>query len=227
MSDASEAVKVARIIKKWADNGNNDLLASLFSQILADKKISNVAAQNMKRMPMVDDPQANWEKLMYTPQSFKQVKDKKTNEMRDLSDEEKRKKVWNSISFKNILGDIVSGAGVSGALLSNIPAAQMKSNARNSATDAQRQLYGATLSDRAAASSIPMFQALGGLSSALSGILANRLYQSAAEKRAAYLQALMDSEYNNMGIPGQYADARRKIGNPIETAAIPQVGGNQ
>lgn len=214
---------IAKLIQKWAE-ANPENFRDLFSIIMSNKGVADKVKHQVGHVG-VDNPQENWEKLLYTPTSFKPKKDKDGNEI-PLTDEEKRKAVWNGIQFRNIGGDVAMGTGALGTALANMNAQQMKGAARNSASDRQRELYGATPTDRAAAAAIPMYQALGALSSTISGLIANRFYQGAAERRAAYLQSLMDSEYNNMGMPGQYADARRHAADVIPNS-MPNIGGQQ
>lgn len=212
---------IAKLIQKWAE-ANPENFRDLFSIIMSNKGVADKVKDQVGHVG-VENPQENWEKLLYTPTSFKSKKDKDGNEI-PLTDEEKRKAVWNGIQFRNIGGDVAMGTGALGTALTNMKAQQLKGIARNSATDRQRELYGPTPSDRAAAAAIPMYQALGALSSTISGLIANRFYQGAAERRAAYLQSLMDSEYNNMGMPGQYADARRHAADIIPNS-MPNIGG--
>lgn len=214
---------VAKLIQKWAE-ANPENFRDLFSIIMSNKGVADKVKHQVGHVG-VDNPQENWEKLLYTPTTFKPKTDKDGNEI-PLTDEEKRKAVWNGIQFRNIGGDVAMGTGALGTALANMNAQQMKSSARNSASDRQRELYGATPSDRAAAAAVPMYQALSALSSTISGLIANRFYQGAAERRAAYLQSLMDSEYNNMGMPGQYADARRHAADVIPNS-MPNIGGQQ
>lgn len=214
---------IAKLIQKWAE-ANPENFRDLFSIIMSNKGVADKVRNQVGHVG-VENPQENWEKLLYTPTSFKSKKDKDGNEI-PLTDEEKRKAVWNGIQFRNIGGDVAMGTGALGTALTNMKAQQLKGIARNSATDRQRELYGPTPSDRAAAAAIPMYQALGALSSTISGLIANRFYQGAAERRAAYLQSLMDSEYNNMGMPGQYADARRHAADVIPNS-MPNIGGQQ
>lgn len=214
---------IAKLIQKWAES-NSENFRDLFSIILSNKGVADKIKHQIGHVG-VDNPQENWEKLLYTPTTFKSKKDKDGNEI-PLTDEDKRKAVWNGIQFRNIGGDVAMGTGALGTVLANMKAQQLKGIARNSATDRQRELYGPTPSDRAAAAAIPMYQALSALSSTISGLIANRFYQGAAERRAAYLQSLMDSEYNNMGMPGQYADARRHAADVIPNS-MPNIGGQQ
>ena len=214
---------IAKLIQKWAES-NPENFRDLFSIIMSNKGVADKVKHQVGHVG-VDNPQENWEKLLYTPTSFKPKKDKDGNEI-PLTDEDKRKAVWNGIQFRNIGGDVAMGTGALGTALTNMKAQQLKGIARNSATDRQRELYGATPSDRAAAAAVPMYQALSALSSTISGLIANRFYQGAAERRAAYLQSLMDSEYNNMGMPGQYADARRHAADVIPNS-MPSIGGQQ
>lgn len=207
---------VAKLIQKWAE-ANPENFSDLMSILLSNKGMADKIRHKVGHVG-VDNPQENWEKLLYTPTTFK------SKDGKELSDEEKRKTVWNGIRLRNIGGDVAMGTGALGTALANMNAQQMKSSARNSASDRQRELYGATPTDRAAAAAVPMYQALGALSSTISGLIANRFYQGAAERRAAYLQSLMDSEYNNMGMPGQYADARRHAADVIPNST-PNIGG--
>lgn len=214
---------IAKLVQKWAES-NPENFRDLFSIIMSNKGVADKVKHQVGHVG-VDNPQENWEKLLYTPTSFKPKKDKDGNEI-PLTDEDKRKAVWRGIQFRNIAGDVATGTGALGTVLANMNAQQMKSSARNSASDRQRELYGVTPSDRAAAAAVPMYQALGALSSTIGELLANRFYQGAAERRAAYLQSLMDSEYNNMGMPGQYADARRHAADVIPNST-PNLGGQQ
>lgn len=218
---------VAKLIQKWAE-ANPENFGDLISILMSNKGMAD-KIRHMIGHVGVENPQENWEKLLYTPTTFKskKVKDKDGNVTEvPLSDEEKRKAVWNGIQFRNIGGDVAMGTGALGTTLANMNAQQLKGAARNSASDRQRELYGATPTDRAAAAAVPMYQALSALSSTISGLIANRFYQGAAERRAAYLQSLMDSEYNNMGMPGQYADARRHAADVIPNSS-PSIGGQQ
>jgi len=216
-------LSVAKLIQKWAE-ANPENFRDLFSIIMSNKGVADKVKHQVGHVG-VENPQENWEKLLYTPTTFKPKTDKDGNEI-PLTDEDKRKAVWNGIKFRNIGGDISMGLGTGAAGLFNAKAQQLKGIARNSATDSQRELYGPTPSDRAAAAAIPMYQWLGSLASTIGGLLANRFYQGAAERRAAYLQSLMDSEYNNMGMPGQYADARRHAADVIPNST-PNIGGQQ
>lgn len=205
---------------------NPEMVSTLINAALQNNGIANIIKSQAGHVPM-DNPQANWEKLLYTPTKFKthKVKDAQGNEVEvPLSDEEKRNEIWKTIRLRNLLGDAASGVGGALSLLSNAKAQQMKGNAHNSASQRQRDLYGATPSDRAAAASVPMLQAIGGIESLVSGIIANRLYQSAADRKAAYLRALMGAEHNNMGTSGMYSDSWRKVQDSI---ANPAPGGTK
>lgn len=218
---------IAKLIQKWAE-ANPENFNDLFSIIMSNKGVADKVKHKVGHVG-VENPQENWEKLLYTPTNFKatkKVKNKETGEVEEipLTDEDKRKAVWKGIQFRNIGGDVATGLGTGAAGLFNSKAQQLKGIAKNSATDRQRELYGPTPSDRAAAAAIPMYQWLSSLSATIGGLLANRFYQGAAERRAAYLQSLMDSEYNNMGMPGQYADARRHAADVIPNST-PNIGG--
>lgn len=217
MPTPSDAIKVATLIKKWADAGNNDKLDAVFTSILQNKGIANKLKGQLGKQP-VANPQANWEKLLYTPSKFG-----KNSE--NLTDEQKKKKLWNSIQAKNIFGDALSGFGATGGTIFGSMAGAMKGAANNSATQAQRNLYGATPTDRAAAATIPMFSGLAALLPLLSGIAANRLYQNANEQRADYLRALMGAQYNNMEVPGMYADSWRKLQEGTDNPFLTTTGG--
>lgn len=184
---------------------------------LAQNSEAKKALQKAVGPVPIKNPQEGWEKLMYVPTTFKAKQDKDGNVV-ELSDEEKRKKVWDRIQRRNFAGDTASILGlVSNAILSAMAGAS-KGAAQTSASARQKELWGPTLSDRAAAASVPYYQHLGNLGTSIFGVLANRAYQKAAEQRAAYLQSLMDSEYNNFGgVSGQYADARIKAAQPIGT----------
>ena len=217
---------IAKTIEKWAE-ANPENFNDLFSIIMSKKGVADKVKHKMGHVG-VENPQENWEKLLYTPTKFKsvkKVKDANGNKVEvPLTDEDKRETVWDGIKLRNIGGDVATGLGTGAAGLFNSKAQQLKGIARNSATDRQRELYGPTPSDRAAAAAIPMYQWLSSLSATIGGLLANRFYQGAAERRAAYLQSLMDSEYNNMGMPGQYADARRHAADVIPNST-PNIGG--
>lgn len=213
-------IDIATKIGQWSTMGNNDLIDILVTNLLRDKGFMGNIKNKLGHVP-IDNPQANWEKLMYVPTSFKGKKDKDGNEI-PLSDEEKRKAVWNSINKRNITGDALTMLGTTGSILANINANVIRNNARNSASDRQRELYGATPEDRAAASITPVYQGVANIEQLLTGIVANRLYQKAAERRAAYLRSLMGSEYNNMGVPGMYTDSWGKISErSIQPASAP------
>ena len=202
---------------------NPEMAQALIAVILQDKGMADIIKGQAGPIA-VENPQENWEKLLYVPTKFKTSTDENGNEI-PLSEEDKRKQVWKTISFRNMLGDAVAALGGTGALLANKNAQQLQNNAKGSASQAQRDLYGPTLSDRAAAASIPMFNALSGLSSLISGIVANRLYQSAGERKAAYLRALMAAEHNNMGTSGMYSDTWRKVQDPIPNMTNSVAGG--
>ena len=219
---------VAKLIQKWAE-ANPENFSDLMSILMSNKGMADKIKHKVGHVG-VENPQENWEKLLYTPTTFKpkKVKDKDGNVTEvPLSDEEKRKAVWNGIQFRNIGGDVAMGTGALGTAIFNAQAQAAKNMARADApSERQRELYGASPSERAAAASVPMYQALSALSSTIGGLIANRFYQGAAERRAAYLQSLMDAEYNNMGMPGQYADARRHAADVIPNS-MPNIGGQQ
>lgn len=205
--------KLINILQNMAEN-DPVALNSLWDAALQHNGIAATLKGKLK--PLSENPQSNWEKLMYTPTSFS--KDKDGNE---LPDDAKRKKVWNGISLRNIGGDIATGLGGTVGTLANAASQAMQNSANMSASQKQVDLYGATPSMRAAAASAPFIRGIGHIGELLSGITANRLYQAAAERRASYLQALMDSEYNNLGkVPGMYADSRRKLGNKLEDSGV-------
>lgn len=215
-----DGTKLADIIKAVAKTDPQQLDIAL-DIALHDEGVLDQVSGNRHIRRAVGNPQANWEKLMYVPRSFKPktVKgpDGKAQETREMTDEEKRRKVWGGINLRNILGDTFSVLLSSGALAGSAIANGAERLAKTSATEAQRQRFGATPSDRAAAAASPLMQATSSMLNNLGSLIANRLYQSAADQRASYLQALMDSEYNNLGgIPGMYADSRRKLGQPID-----------
>lgn len=217
MPTPSDAIKVATLIKKWADAGNSDKLDAVFTSILQNKGIVNKLKGMLGKQPIAN-PQANWEKLLYTPSKFG-----KNSE--NLTDEQKKKKLWNSIQAKNVWGDVLSGAGATGGAAFGALASMAKGAANTSATQAQKNLYGATPEDRFAASAIPMYSGLAALLPVLSGIAANRLYQNANEQRADYLRALMGAQYNNMDVPGMYADSWRKLQEGTDNPFLTTTGG--
>lgn len=225
---ALTAAEQGKVLRQAADvlttcKQNPEMAQALIAVILQDKGMADIIKGQAGPIA-VENPQENWEKLLYVPTKFKTSTDENGNEI-PLSEEEKRKQVWKTISFRNMLGDAVAALGGTGALLANKNAQQLQNNAKGSASQAQRDLYGPTLSDRAAAASMPMFNALSGLSSLISGIVANRLYQSAGERKAAYLRALMAAEHNNMGTSGMYSDTWRKVQDPIPNMTSSVAGG--
>lgn len=225
---ALTAAEQGKVLRQAADvlttcKQNPEMAQALIAVILQDKGMADIIKEQAGPIA-VENPQENWEKLLYVPTKFKTSTDENGNEI-PLSEEEKRKQVWKTISFRNMLGDTVAALGGTGALIANKNAQQLQNNAKGSASQAQRDLYGPTLSDRAAAASVPMFNALSGLSSLISGIVANRLYQSAGERKAAYLRALMAAEHNNMGTSGMYSDTWRKVQDPIPNMTNSVAGG--
>lgn len=225
---ALTAAEQGKVLRQAADvlttcKQNPEMAQALIAIILQDKGMADIIKGQASPIA-VENPQENWEKLLYVPTEFKTSTDANGNEI-PLSEEDKRKQVWKTISFRNMLGDVVAGLGGTGALIANRNAQQLQNNAKGSASQAQRDLYGPTLSDRAAAASVPMFNALSGLSSLISGIVANRLYQSAGERKAAYLRALMAAEHNNMGTSGMYSDTWRKVQDPIPNMTNSVAGG--
>ena len=225
---ALTAAEQGKVLRQAADvlntcKQNPEMAQALIAVILQDKGMADIIKGQAGPIA-VENPQENWEKLLYVPTKFKTSTDENGNEI-PLSEEDKRKQVWKTISFRNMLGDAVAALGGTGAILANKNAQQMQNNAKGSASQAQRDLYGHTLSDRAAAASMPMFNALSGLSSLISGIVANRLYQSAGERKAAYLRALMAAEHNNMGTSGMYSDTWRKVQDPIPNMTNSVAGG--
>ena len=225
---ALTAAEQGKVLRQAADvlttcKQNPEMAQALIAVILQDKGMADIIKGQAGPIT-VENPQENWEKLLYVPTKFKTSTDENGNEI-PLSEEDKRKQVWKTISFRNMLGDAVAALGGTGALLANKNAQQLQNNAKGSASQAQRDLYGHTLSDRAAAASVPMFNALSGLSSLISGIVANRLYQSAGERKAAYLRALMAAEHNNMGTSGMYSDTWRKVQDPIPNMTNSAAGG--
>ena len=225
---ALTAAEQGKVLRQAADvlttcKQNPEMAQALIAIILQDKGMADIIKGQAGPIA-VENPQENWEKLLYVPTKFKTSTDANGNEI-PLSEEDKRKQVWKTISFRNMLGDAVAALGGTGALIANKNAQQLQNNAKGSASQAQRDLYGPTLSDRAAAASVPMFNALSGLSSLISGIVANRLYQSAGERKAAYLRALMAAEHNNMGTSGMYSDTWRKVQDPIPNMTNSVAGG--
>ena len=225
---ALTAAEQGKVLRQAADvlttcKQNPEMAQALIAVILQDKGMADIIKGQAGPIA-VENPQENWEKLLYVPTKFKTSTDEEGNEI-SLSEEDKRKQVWKTINFRNMLGDAVAALGGTGAILANKNAQQMQNNAKGSASQAQRDLYGTTLSDRAAAASVPMFNALGGLSSLISGIVANRLYQSAGERKAAYLRSLMAAEHNNMGTSGMYSDTWRKVQDPIPNMTNSVAGG--
>ena len=225
---ALTAAEQGKVLRQAADvlntcKQNPEMAQALIAVILQDKGMADIIKGQTGPIA-VENPQENWEKLLYVPTKFKISTDENGNEI-PLSEEEKRKQVWKTISFRNMLGDTVAALGGTGALIANKNAQQLQNNAKGSASQAQRDLYGPTLSDRAAAASVPMFNALSGISSLISGIVANRLYQSAGERKAAYLRALMAAEHNNMGTSGMYSDTWRKVQDPIPNMTNSVAGG--
>lgn len=225
---ALTAAEQGKVLRQAADvlttcKQNPEMAQTLIAIILQDKGMADIIKGQAGPIA-VENPQENWEKLLYVPTKFKTSTDDNGNEI-PLSEEDKRKQVWKTISFRNMLGDVAAGLGGTGALIANKNAQQLQNNAKGSASQAQRDLYGPTLSDRAAAASVPMFNALSGLSSLISGIVANRLYQSAGERKAAYLRALMAAEHNNMGTSGMYSDTWRKVQDPIPNMTNSVAGG--
>ena len=225
---ALTAAEQGKVLRQAADvlntcKQNPEMAQALIAVILQDKGMADIIKEQAGPIA-VENPQENWEKLLYVPTKFKTSTDENGKEI-PLSEEDKRKQVWKTISFRNMLGDAVAALGGTGALIANKNAQQLQNNAKGSASQAQRDLYGPTLSDRAAAASVPMFNALSGLSSLISGIVANRLYQSAGERKAAYLRALMAAEHNNMGTSGMYSDTWRKVQDPIPNMTNSVAGG--
>ena len=225
---ALTAAEQGKVLRQAADvlttcKQNPEMAQALIAVILQDKEIASIIKGQAGPIA-VENPQENWEKLLYVPIKFKTSTDENGKEI-PLSEEDKRKQVWKTISFRNMLGDAVAALGGTGALLANKNAQQLQNNAKSSASQAQRDLYGPTLSDRAAAASVPMFNALNGLSSLISGIVANILYKSAGERKATYLRSLMAAEHNNMGTSGMYSDTWRKVQDPIPDMTNSVAGG--
>lgn len=208
--DLNWAMQTARKLMEYAKRDPR-ILGTLFDQAMYSEGFRREARKALGHAP-IEDPQANWEKLMYTPTKFKQTKDKTTHEMRDLTPEEKKQKIWRSIRLKNILGDLLGAVGAVGGTVTGMQAGQMEAAARNSATRRQKDIYGATMADRAAAASVPMLQGLSALLPTLSGLAANRFYQEAGDQRSAYLTALSDATFNNVNPPATYMHERRLIG---------------
>lgn len=205
--------KLLSIIQSMAES-DPVALNSLWDAALQHEGIAKSLKGKLR--PLSENPQSNWEKLMYTPTRFSKGKDGK-----ELTDEEKRRQVWRGIQLRNIGGDIATGVGGTVGALANAASQAIKNTGDLSASQRQVDLYGATPSQRAAAAASPFMRSIGNISEILSGITANRLYQSAAERRASYLQSLMDSEYNNLGkVPGMYADARRKLGDKLDDSGV-------
>lgn len=218
-----EQAKTLRMISdlNTAYQQNPEMVATFISAALQNNGIADIIKGQAGHIPM-ENPQANWEKLLYTPTKFKthKIKDDQGNEKEvPLSDEEKRNEIWKTIRLRNLLGDAASGIGGTLSLLSNAQAKGVSGYAHNSASQRQKELWGPTMSDRAAAASIPLLQAIGGIESLVSGIIANRLYQSAADRKAAYLRALMGAEHNNMDTSGMYSDSWRKVQDSIANPA--------
>lgn len=199
----NDAVTIGNAIKKFAEAGNWSKIDAIITSIAQDKGILNRLKSAVGKQP-IENPQANWEKLLYTPSVFGKNSEK-------LTDAQKKKKMWNSIQLKGALGDLVSGFGATGGAAFGALAGMAKGAANTSATQAQKNLYGATPADRFAASAIPIYSGLAALLPAISGIIANRYYQSKDEQTADYLRALMGAQYNNMEVPGMYADSWRKL----------------
>ena len=148
---------------------------------------------------------------MYTPYTFKKVKDKKTGKWRNLTDQEKRQQVWNLITRDSILGGTALGVGGALSGIADAEAQQLNNAANISASTEQRNVFGPTMTDRAAAGAAPMLKARARLYQTVSAIINGLLQQNVADRRASFLQAIQDASYNNMGMSGQYADARRKL----------------
>lgn len=189
---------------------NPDLLSAVVTAVAQDKGLLKQFQKGMGHIP-VSGPQKGWDKLMYTPIKFNKIKDPKTGKWRSLSDQEKRDKVWQIINRDSYLGDLSLGLGTAFSNLANAQSKAVDKSADLSASNEQRARFGATASDRAAAAVSPFARARANTWQAIGSILSNRFWQQAADERAAMLQAMQDAMYNNMGMSGQYADARRKL----------------
>lgn len=208
-TDPMASRQILQIISGWA-NQDPDKLAALISGILAEKGVLKQFQKGMGHIP-IRKPQSGWDKLMYTPFKFTKIKDPQTGKYRQMTDQEKRDKVWHIITRDSWLGDLALGTGSALSNLANATSRAVDNSAKLSASDEQRARFGATPSDRAAAAMSPFAKARANTWNAISAIISNRLHQQAADMRASYLQAMQDSMYNNMGMSGQYADARRKL----------------
>lgn len=227
--DINNPVDMATKVAQWFAMGNDDLADVLVTNLMQNKGFTKLVKDKFGHIP-VKNPHANWEKMMYVPTSFKNKPDPNNPDGPGIppSDEDMAKAVWRSISARNIIGDILTGLGAAGNILANINAGTLKNNARISASDRQRELYGATPEDRAAAAMIPAYQGIGNMQQLFTSIAANRLYQDAAERRAAYLRAMMGAEHNNMGVSGMYSDSWRKAQDQIATPPVtPAIGGQK
>lgn len=189
---------------------NPAMIDAITTAILQDKGLLKQFQKGMGHIP-IKKPQSGWDKLMYTPFKFTKIKDPQTGKYRQMTDQEKRDKVWHIITRDSWLGDLALGAGSALSNLANATSRAVDNSAKLSASDEQRARFGATPSDRAAAAMSPLAKARANTWNALGAIISNRLHQQAADMRASYLQAMQDSMYNNMGMSGQYADARRKL----------------
>lgn len=225
---ALTAAEQGKVLRQAADvlttcKQNPEMAQALIAAILQDKGMADIIKGQAGPIA-VENPQENWEKLLYVPTKFKTSTDEEGNEI-PLSEEDKRRQVWKTINFRNMLGDAASSIGGTLSLLSNAQAKGVNGYAHNSASQRQRELWGPTMSDRAAAASVPMLQAISGIESLVSGIVANRLYQSAGERKASLLRALMAAEHNNMGTSGMYSDTWRKVQDPIPNMTNSVAGG--
>lgn len=200
------AMKVGGMIEQMLQNnpkGGPRIISMMLERAMNAEGFEPLLKKKFGHDP-VADPQANWERLMYTPTKFKKKKDGT-----ELTSEEKKNKVWNNIRLNNLLGDTFSAVGAIGGTIPAIMADQMDNTARASATRRQKDLYGETATGRAAAAASPMFRGLSALMPTLSGIAAHRFYQEAGDKRNAFLQALSDATFNNVTPPASYMHERR------------------
>ena len=189
---------------------NPDMIQALTLAILQDKGLLKQFQKGLGHIP-VSSPQKGWEKLMYTPFRFNKIKDPKTGKYRQMTDQEKREKIWHIINRDSWIGNAALGTGTALANIANAQSRALDNSAKISASDEQRARFGATPSDRAAAAASPLARARANIWQTLGAIINDALHKQTQDERASFLQALSDSMYNNMGMSGQYADARRKL----------------
>ena len=205
----AESIATEHLLNKYLDKilNSNDpedkaVLTRVITKLFGDKETREIYDNLAGNF----DPLKDVDKYTYMPMKRKAKKSGEPETSQELLE-----RTNNKINLQNILGDIVTGAGLV-ANAKNQTLSRVFQNNAATRSNREREVYGGNTADKVAAIAAPVASGLGSAEQALTGLIANRIYGNAALRRQAEMQAVMDAYNRNVGGTGLFFDARRKAG---------------